>query len=190
MSRRRPEDRQLFLFGELNDERAATICEALLAEPEGEWTLFINSDGGSSFGALALVNLLKAHGRVDTVCLGVAMSGAADVLAAGRRRSIVPNAICMVHQVSWDLGQEFAANLMKNAAFLERLNQQMTAMLARDTGRSIAQLEADTVHDFYLFGQEILDYGLADGYFDLGRLPRPRRPRRPLSAGPQPVRGR
>ena len=47
------------------------------------------------------------HGRVDTVCLGVALSGAADLLAAGRKRLIVPDAVAMIHQVSWDMGTEF-----------------------------------------------------------------------------------
>src|SRR5438132_12011861 len=67
----------LFMFGELTAERAQEIAEKLLADWDREYTLFINSDGGSSFDALALVNLLKMHGRVDTVCLGVALSGAA-----------------------------------------------------------------------------------------------------------------
>src|SRR3979490_1195344 len=59
----------LFMFGELTAERAQEISERLLADWDREYTLFINSDGGSSFDALALVNLLKMHGRVDTVCL-------------------------------------------------------------------------------------------------------------------------
>src|SRR5205807_8711624 len=115
------EDQQLYLFGELTDEQTKELIERLVTQWERDHVLFINSDGGSSFNALALVNLIKLHGRVDTVCLGVAMSGAADCLAAGRRRLIVPNAIAMVHQVSWELGHEVTANLLKNAAFLERL---------------------------------------------------------------------
>src|SRR4051794_24007932 len=98
--------RGLYLFGEITDEQCQEIAADLLDSWDRELTLFINSDGGSSFNALALVNLIKMHGRVDTVCLGVAMSGAADCLAAGRRRLIVPNAIAMVHQVSWELGHE------------------------------------------------------------------------------------
>src|SRR5947207_13142592 len=126
----------LFLFGELTPERAQEIAERLLAGWDREYTLFINSDGGSSFDALALVNLLKLHGRVDTICLGVALSGAADLLAAGRKRLVVPSAVPMIHQVSWDMGTEFTANLVKNARFLERLNDVMAEMLSPDTGRS------------------------------------------------------
>jgi ATP-dependent Clp endopeptidase proteolytic subunit ClpP len=170
----------LFLFGELTPERAHEIAERLLGDWGRDFTLFINSDGGSSFDALALVNLLKLHGRVDTVCLGVALSGAADLLAAGRKRLIVPNAVAMIHQVSWDMGTEFTANLVKNARFLERLNDLMAVMLSRDTGRAKEELIADMATDHYLFGQEILDYGLADGYYDAASVPRRRRsgPRR------------
>jgi ATP-dependent Clp protease, protease subunit len=166
----------LFMFGELTAERAQEIAEKLLADWDREYTLFINSDGGSSFDALALVNLLKMHGRVDTVCLGVALSGAADLLAAGRKRQIVPGAVAMIHQVSWDMGTEFTANLVKNARFLERLNDVMAEMLARDTGRAKEELVSDMVTDHYLFGQEIIDYGLADGFYEPAE-PR-RRPRR------------
>jgi ATP-dependent Clp protease protease subunit len=166
----------LFMFGELTPERAQEISERLLADWDREYTLYINSDGGSSFDALALVNLLKMHGRVDTVCLGVALSGAADLLAAGRKRQVVPGAVAMIHQVSWDMGTEFTANLVKNARFLERLNDLMAEMLARDSGRSKDQLIADMGTDHYLFGQEIIDYGLADGLYE---PPAPRRrPRR------------
>jgi ATP-dependent Clp protease, protease subunit len=162
---------QLFLFGETTDESCQEICERILEEWGREFTLFINSDGGSSFNALAVVNILKLHGRTDTVCLGVALSGAADILAAGRRRLIAPNSVAMVHQVSWDLGTEFAANLIKNAQFLERLNDQMADLLARDTGQTKERLLADMTTDYYLFGQEIIDYGLADGYWDPAAAP-------------------
>ena len=107
------------MFGELTPERAQEIAERLLGDWRRDFTLFINSDGGSSFDALALVNLMKLHGRVDTVCLGVALSGAADLLAAGRKRLVTPNSVAMIHQVSWDMGTEFTANLVKNARFLE-----------------------------------------------------------------------
>jgi ATP-dependent Clp protease, protease subunit len=166
---------QLFLFGEITDEATQEIASRVVSDWDREYVLFINSDGGSSFNALALVNLLKLHGRVDTVCLGVALSGAADTLAAGRRRYVVPNAVAMIHQVSWDLGNEFTANLVRNAQFVDRLNDQLAEMLARDTGQSKEQLLRDMVTDHYLFGQEIIEYGLADAFYDPAEL-LPRRP--------------
>jgi ATP-dependent Clp endopeptidase proteolytic subunit ClpP len=171
-----PRSNHLFLFGELTPERGQEITQRLLEDWHREFTLFINSDGGSSFDALALVNLMKLHGRVDTVCLGVALSGAADLLAAGRKRLVMPNAVAMIHQVSWDMGTEFTANLVKNARFLERLNDVMAEMLSRDTGQPKEQLVTDMVTDHYLFGQEIIDYGLADGFYEHPEPPK--RPRR------------
>jgi ATP-dependent Clp endopeptidase proteolytic subunit ClpP len=179
----RPEDRFLYLNGELDDEQTRDIIARLLAHWDREFLMVINSDGGSSFNALALVNLMRRHGRVDTLCVGVALSGAADCLAAGRRRYIVPGAIAMLHQVSWELGREFAANLVKNAQFLERLNTNMAQILSELTGRPRETLERDMATDFYLFDQEILDYGLADGYWEPGALLPAPPARRKLRAG-------
>jgi ATP-dependent Clp protease protease subunit len=185
-------ERYLYLFGEMTDEQTQAVVEKMLASWQQEFVLVINSDGGSSFNALALVNLIRLHGRVDTLCIGVALSGAADCLAAGRRRLIVPNAIAMIHQVSWELGNEFTANLLKNARFLERLNDHLTELLAEDTGQPVARLNADMTTDHYLFGQEIIDYGLADSFFDPLEFPafRPRsRGGRRVAEELQPRRG-
>lgn len=176
--------RHLYLFGETCDETCQEIVARLLEEWDREFLLLINSDGGSSFNALAVVNVLKSHGRTDTVCLGVALSGGADILAAGRKRYIVPGAIAMIHQVSWDLGNEFAANLVKNAMFLQRLNEQFADLLARDTGQTRERLLTDMTTDHYLYDREIIEYGLADGYWEpetlLKRAPRGR-DRRPVA---------
>jgi ATP-dependent Clp endopeptidase proteolytic subunit ClpP len=162
----RPEDGFLYLCGEITDEQTREIMARIVENWDREFTLVINSDGGSSFNALCLVNLFRRHGRIDTVCIGVALSGAADCLAAGRRRYILPGTVAMLHQVSWELGREFAANLLKNARFLDRLNAQLADQLTVLTGKSREQLDHDMATDFYLFDQEIIDYGLADGFWD------------------------
>lgn len=161
----KPEDRFLYLNGEITDEQTRELVARLLEHWDREFVLVINSDGGSSFNALCLVNLIREHGSVDTLCVGVALSGAADCLAAGRRRYIVPGAVAMLHQVSWEMGREFAANLVRNAQFLERLNVSMAERLVQFTGRTRQQLDQDMATDFYLFGQEIIDYGLADAFW-------------------------
>lgn len=170
----RPNDRFLYLNGEITDEQSRELISRILENWQREFVLVINSDGGSSFNALALVNLMKQHGRIDTVCVGVALSGAADCLAAGRKRYIVPGAIAMLHQVSWELGREFAANMVKNAEFLHRLNGLLEQQLAEFTGQNAEKLAHDMATDFYLFGQEIIDYGLADELWDPSvMLPQP-----------------
>ena len=174
----RPEDRFLYLNGEINDDQTRELMSRILQNWDREFLLVINSDGGSSFNALGLVNLMRQHGRVDSLCVGVALSGAADCLAAGRRRYIVPGAVAMLHQVSWELGREFAANMVKNAAFLQRLNDQLRDQLATLTGQTPERLDLDMATDFYLFGDEIIRYGLADAVWKPEELlPRPAPPR-------------
>jgi len=182
----RTEDKLLYLNGEITDEQSREITGRMIEHWDREFLLIINSDGGSSFNALGIVNLMRQHGRVDTLCIGVALSGAADCLAAGRKRYIVPAAIAMLHQVSWELGREFAGNLVKNARFLERLNSAMSDQLVQFTGRTREELDRDMATDFYLFGQEIIDYGLADAFWSPEELlPRPTPLKRGrLRAGP------
>lgn len=174
----RAEDRFLYLNGEISDEQTQEITARIIENWDREFLLIINSDGGSSFNALGLVNLMRQQGKVDTLCLGVALSGAADCLAAGRKRYVVPGSIAMLHQVSWELGREFANNLVKNAQFLERLNGEMADQLVQLTGRTREQLDRDMATDFYVFGQEIIDYGLADAFWEPEELLPPAAPGR------------
>lgn len=167
----KPEDRFLYLIGEVNDEQTQEIVSCLMAHWDREFLLVINSDGGSCYDALCLVNVIRLHGRVDTLCLGVAESAAADCLAAGRRRYIVPGCIAMLHQVSWELGREYTANLVKNALALDRLNNMMSDHLARATGRPRPELDRDMATDFYLYGEDIITYGLADALWDPATSP-------------------
>jgi ATP-dependent Clp protease protease subunit len=187
----KPEDKLLYLTGEITDEQTQAVIARLLQHWDREFLLVINSDGGSSFNALCLVNLMREHGRVDTLCVGVALSGGADCLAAGRRRFIVPGAVAMLHQVAWELGREFAANLVQNARFLDRLNSGLADRLAQRTGRTREELDRDMATDFYLVDQEIIDYGLADGYWSpADLLPAPTEPRRAGRLQAEPFEGR
>lgn len=171
----KPEDRLLFMVGEITDELTQTIVERVMAHWDREFLLVINSDGGSCYGALCIINLMRAHGRIDTLCIGIAESGAADTLAAGRKRYIVPGAIAMLHQVSWELGRELASNVLHSARALEKLNSLMADHLAGATGKTRDQIDLDLSHDHYLYDREIIEYGLADAFWDpKDTLPAPR----------------
>lgn len=163
-----PKRRNLFLLGNLEDEAARDLVSEIVRHPDVEFTLFINCPGGGVYPALALVNAIRQHGRVDTFCLGVAMSAGADVLAAGRQRYITPGAIAMIHQTSWEMEWQFTSNLTRNAQHMERLNRIVMASLAQSTGRSLEEISADAREDHYLYGQEIIDYGLADEIWEQG----------------------
>jgi len=158
----RKQRRNLFFIGNVEDALMKEVVTEIVNHPETEFTLFINSPGGNVYNSMALVNAIRMHGRVDTFCLGVALSAGADVLAAGRHRWIVPEAVVMIHQTSWELEWQFTSNLTRNARHMEKLNEMMMASLARSSGKTAAQVAADAAEDFYLYGQEIVDYGLAD----------------------------
>ena len=163
-------DRILYLVGEINDELTRELVQQIIESWNRELLLAINSDGGSCYHALGLANLVREHGRIDTLCVGVAESGAADCLAAGRKRYIIPGSTAMIHQVSWELGREFNNNLVASARALDRLNGLLADQLARFTGKTREQLDRDMTTDFYLFDQEIIDYGLADAFWNPGEL--------------------
>lgn len=161
--------RNLYLIGKIENDLARDLTREILDHPRDEITLFISSEGGVVYDGLALANAIETHGRVTTICLGVALSAAADVLASGRKRYIVPGAIAMLHQVGWELEWQYASVIARNAKFLERLNDQLAEHLARKTGKTKERILADSREDFYLYGKEIIDYGLADGFWPPGR---------------------
>lgn len=158
--------KNLYLIGRVEDANARELIGALLEEPGTEFTLFINSEGGSVYNELAICNAVALHGKVDTVCLGVALSAAASILAAGRRRFVMPNAVAMIHQVSWEMGWQPSSNLAKNSRFLEQLNLQLTEFISARTGQPLAKVRADVAEDYYLFGEDIIHYGLADAFWE------------------------
>lgn len=157
--------RNLYLIGKVESGPAREIVQQIMDSPRTEFRLFISSEGGVVYDGLALVNAIENHGRVDTICLGAAFSSAADILASGRKRYIVPNAVAMLHQVGWEMEWQYASVLARNARFLERLNDQMAEHLAARIGKSKQRLLADSKEDFYLYGKQIIDYGLADEFW-------------------------
>jgi ATP-dependent Clp protease protease subunit len=170
--------KNLYLIGRVEDANARELIASLLEEPNTEFTLFINSEGGSVYNELAICNAVALHGKVDTVCLGVALSAAASILAAGRRRFVMSNAVAMIHQVSWEMGWQPSSNLAKNSRFLEQLNLQLTEFISARSGQPLAKVRADVAEDFYLFGEDIIRYGLADALWESSRRLAPPKPTR------------
>ncbi len=162
---RQSKHRNLYLIGRLEDPLARELIAEILDNPDTEFTLFINSDGGSVYNEIALCNAVQTHGRVDTVCIGSALSAAASILSAGRRRYVTRNAVAMIHQIGWEMGWQPSSNLAKNARFIETLNEQLTAFLSGRTGQPKEKIAQDGVEDFYLFGEDIIKYGLADEFW-------------------------
>lgn len=161
-------DRIILLTGEVNDEMAASIVGQLLfleaQDPTKDISLYINSPGGSVTAGLAILDTME-HIRCDvsTICVGMAASMGAVLLAAGTKgkRRILPNAETMIHQPLGGAGGQ-ASDVLIRAKHLERTRTRLTDLLAGYTGKKRKQLMTDMDRDYFMTAEESVDYGLVD----------------------------
>lgn len=162
------EDRIIFLSGEIDDNTANTIVAQLIylesKDPSKDISLYINSPGGSVSAGMAIydtMNYIKCP--VSTICIGMAASMAAFILSSGEKgkRYALANSEIMIHQ---PLGgaQGQASDIKIQAEHILRIRARMNRILAANTGKDIAEIEADTDRDNYLSAQEACEYGLID----------------------------
>jgi len=161
-------ERVIFLVGPVNDHTANLIVAQLLflesENPDKDISLYINSPGGSVSAGMAIydtMNFIKP--LVSTLCIGMAASMGAFLLAAGAKgkRFSLPNSKVMIHQpLGGTQGQateiEIAAREILKTR--ERLNQ----LLSENTGQPLSRIEVDTERDYYLTADEAKAYGLVD----------------------------
>jgi len=161
-------ERVIFLVGPVNDHTANLIVAQLLflesENPDKDISLYINSPGGSVSAGMAIydtMNFIKP--AVSTLCIGMAASMGAFLLAAGAKgkRFSLPNSKVMIHQpLGGTQGQateiEIAAREILKTR--ERLNQ----LLSENTGQPLSRIEVDTERDYYLTADEAKAYGLVD----------------------------
>lgn len=161
-------DRIVMLTDEVNDTTASLVVSQLLfleaEDPNKDIFLYINSPGGSVTAGMAIYDTMQyIKCDVCTICMGMAASMGAFLLSGGAKgkRLALPNATVMIHQPSGGArGQETeiriaAENILKTRA---RLN----SILAKNTGKSIEDIDRDTERDNYMTAQEAKDYGLID----------------------------
>lgn len=161
-------DRIIFVGGPINDMLANTVVAQLLhlegEDAEKDIYMYINSPGGSISSGLAIYDTMQyIKPNVSTICIGMAASMAAVLLAAGApgKRTALPNSRIMIHQ-PWGGTQGRAADIEIQAKEILYLRGSMNDILHRHTGRTIEQIEADTDRDYFLSAQESKDYGLID----------------------------
>ncbi len=161
-------ERVIFLVGPVNDHTANLIVAQLLflesENPDKDISLYLNSPGGSVSAGMAIydtMNFIKPS--VSTLCIGMAASMGAFLLAAGAKgkRFSLPNSKVMIHQpLGGTQGQateiEIAAREILKTR--ERLNQ----LLSENTGQPLSRIEVDTERDYYLTADEAKAYGLVD----------------------------
>ena len=160
-------DRIIMLSGEVDDNLSNIIVAQLLYldslnhEPIN---LYINSPGGSITSGMAIYDTMNfIESKVSTVCIGMAASMAAFLLASGERgmRYALPNSEVMIHQ---PLGgaQGQATEIKIAAERILKLKEKLNKILSENTHQDIRKIEDDTERDHFLSAKEALDYGLID----------------------------
>lgn len=164
-------DRIIFLGEEVNDATAGlTIAQLLFLEakdPDKDIHLYINSPGGSITAGLAIYDTMKyIHCDVSTICVGLAASFGAFLLAGGApgKRLALPNAEILIHQpaIHGNGIQGQASDIKIVSDQMQKNKQRLNQILAENTGRSIAEIERDTERDHYMSAEEALEYGIID----------------------------
>lgn len=165
-------DRIVMLCEEVNDTTASLVVAQLLyleaQDPDKDISLYINSPGGSVTAGMAIydtMNYIKCD--VSTICIGMAASMGAFLLAAGAKgkRYALPNAEIMIHQPSAGTqGQitDMAIHLKR----LETIKKRMNKILSDNTGKPIEVVTADCERDNFMSAEEAAEYGLIDKVFD------------------------
>lgn len=161
-------ERIIFLGGPINDAVANTVIAQLLflehEDPKQDILLYINSPGGSVTAGLAIYDTMQyVQPDVSTICVGLAASMGAVLLAAGTKgkRVALPNSMMLIHQVLG--GAEGQATEIEIAARqILKDKERLSQILARHTGQTFTKIEKDSDRDFFLNAQEAKEYGLID----------------------------
>ena len=161
-------ERIVFLGGPISDAVANTFIAQLLflesQDPKKEIKLYINSPGGSVTAGLAVYDTIQfVKSDVSTICVGMAASMGAVLLAAGKkgRRFVLPNSEVMLHQVMGGAEGQ-AVEIEISARHIIKVKDRLNKILARHTGKSLKDIERDTDRDFFMSAEEAKQYGLVD----------------------------
>ena len=161
-------ERIVFLDGEVTDQTASLVCAQLMflesEDPEADIALYINSPGGSVTAGMAILDTMNyVSCDVSTLCVGMAASMGAVLLAAGEKgkRYALPNSEIMIHQpLGGRQGQSSDVEIYAN--HLVRTRERINGMLADMTGQPIETIARDTDRDNFMYADEALSYGLID----------------------------
>jgi ATP-dependent Clp protease, protease subunit len=161
-------ERIIFMGGPINDHIANLIIAQLLflesEDPKKDISLYINSPGGSVTATLAMLDTMNhIKPAVSTVCVGIAASGAAVLLAGGEKgkRYALPNAEVMIHQ-PWGGAQGQATDIEITARHILNTRDRLNKILSKATGQPIAKIEKDVERDFFMEAEEAKKYGIVD----------------------------
>lgn len=161
-------DRIIFLGGPIDDHIANIVIAQLLflesVDSAKDIYLYINSPGGSVTATMAMFDTMQhVKPDINTICVGIAASGAAVLLAAGAKgkRFVLPNAEVMIHQ-PWGGAEGQASDVAITAKHILKTRDNLNRILSEATGQSLAQIEKDTDRDFFMSADEAKKYGIVD----------------------------
>lgn len=161
-------ERIIFLGDPIDDDLANSVIAQLLflesQDQKAEIKLYVNTPGGMVTSGMAIYDTMQyVKCDVATICVGIAASMGAVLLAAGTRgkRFILPNAEVMIHQIMG--GAEGQATDIKiRAEHILRIRDRLNKILARHTGQELAKIEHDTDRDYFMTADEAMKYGIVD----------------------------
>ena len=161
-------ERIIFLAGPITDAVANSIIAQLLflasKDPDKDIQIYVNTPGGSVTAGLAIYDTMQyVKCPISTVCVGLAASMGATLLAAGAKgkRFTLPNSEILLHQVMGEAGGQ-AVEIEITAKQIIKIKDKLNKILAKHTGQPLEKIERDTDRDFYLSAEEAKDYGLID----------------------------
>ena len=161
-------DRIIFLGEEVNDVTASLVVAQLLflaaEDPDKDINLYINSPGGSVTAGMAIYDTMQyIKPDVSTICIGMAASMGAFLLAGGAKgkRYALPNAEVMIHQPSGGARGQ-ATDIRIHAENILRTKAKLNQILAENTGKPVEEVERDTERDNFMSAEEAKAYGLID----------------------------
>ena len=161
-------ERVIFLVGPVMDQTANLVVAQLLflesANPDKDISLYINSPGGSVSAGLAMFDTMRfVKPDVSTLCMGIAASMGAFLLAAGAKgkRYSLPNSRIMIHQPSGG-AQGQASDIEIQAKEILYLRERLNRLMAEATGQPIERIARDTDRDNFLSAEDAVSYGLID----------------------------
>ncbi len=161
-------ERVIFLVGPVNDQTANVVVAQLLflesENPDKDISFYINSPGGSVSAGMSIFDTMQfIKPDVSTLCMGIAASMGAFLLAAGAKgkRFALPNSRVMIHQPSGG-AQGQATDIEIQAREILKLRESLNTILAERTGQSLEKIRADSERDYFMSADEARDYGLID----------------------------
>ena len=164
-------ERIVFLTGGVDDDTANLVIAQLLfleaEDPKKDIFLYVNSPGGSVSAGLAILDTMNhVKPSVATVCVGMAASAAAVILASGAKgnRFALPNAEVMIHQ-PWGGAQGQATDIEITARHILATRDRLNKILAKATGQAISKIEKDVERDYFMTADEAMKYGVIDAVY-------------------------